>query len=58
MAEAELHLVKGEPTLEALVALYRKLTGRDPAPEDLEKLKAKMASDRSSGRKARGGDDG
>ena len=36
-----LHLMQGKKTLtlEHITALYKKLTGRDPTPEDLEKSK-------------------
>ena len=39
-----LHLMHGSKTLspEHLLSLYKKLTGRDPTPEDIEKVKRKL----------------
>ena len=39
----ERHLVR--PTFEQLLALHKKLTGRDAAPEDVARLKQRMEAD-------------
>ena len=39
-----LHLLHGSKarSLEHLLSFYKKLTGRDPTPEDIEKVKRKL----------------
>jgi hypothetical protein len=39
-----LHLMHGSKalSLEHLLSLYKRLTGRDPTPEDIEKVKRKL----------------
>lgn len=48
--------VTGRPLSAAeLTALFRRLTGRDPEPEDVAQLKAELASDAARVARAKGG---